>query len=85
MRVAEQLHVITHPNGIHMRVAGKLSAYANEYSGEIELHDKINKCYVNSKNPLNIMLFALEFGQEITIHVSGDNALQTIAEVKSLL
>lgn len=85
MTVALQVHTIHNLNGIHMRVAGQLASYANKYSGTIELHDKENKRYANAKNPLDVLLLQIKFGQQIHINVSGSDVIKTITEVKTLL
>lgn len=68
-----------------MRVASKLSEYAQGYAGVIEICDETKGSGVNAKNLLDLLLLQVRKGQDVVISVTGQNADNVVSDIRKLL
>ena len=69
--------------GLHARPAAEFVKLANKFTAEITVR-KLD-LEVNGKSIMGMMMLAAEYGVEITVRASGDDAEQAVAELAGLV
>ncbi|OGW76039.1 MAG: hypothetical protein A2Z72_02150 [Omnitrophica bacterium RBG_13_46_9] len=81
--MVEKKLVIKNKSGLHARPAAIFVQIANKYDCEITVRKGNQK--VNGKSIMGIMMLAAEMGSKIVIVAEGDDAVQAVQELESLL
>jgi len=74
---------VVNKQGIHARPAAMFVKTANRFACDIFVEKDGEK--INGKSIMGLMMLAAGPGSKITIHANGDDGLQAIAEIESLL
>jgi phosphocarrier protein HPr len=69
--------------GLHARPAAEFVKLANQFKAEIMVR-KFD-LEVNGKSIMGMMMLAAEYGVEITVRASGDDAEQAVNELAALV
>ena len=69
--------------GLHARPAALLVQEASKFSSKIELES--NGLKVNGKSIMGVMMLAAAYGSKIKLIVNGDDALDAVSGIKSLI
>ena len=69
--------------GLHARPAAEFVKLASKFQSDIWVRKQ--ELEVNGKSIMGMMMLAAEFGSEITIRASGDDAKQAVAELVALV
>jgi phosphocarrier protein HPr len=75
--------VIINKLGLHARAAAKLTTLAGRFSSNIEL--TANGKTVNCKSVMSLMLLAASKGTNIELAVEGDDELNAINAIETLI
>ncbi len=75
--------VVSNKLGMHARPAAKFVQTANRFSCEIFVEKDGEK--VNGKSIMGLMMLAAGPGSKLTIHASGNDAPQALAEIETLI
>jgi phosphocarrier protein HPr len=82
---ANQEHTLQIRNkfGLHARPAAEFVKLASKFQSDVWVRKQ--DLEVNGKSIMGMMMLAAEFGSEITIRASGDDAKQAVAELVALV
>lgn len=69
--------------GLHARPAAEFVKLANRFQADIWV--KKEEMQVNGKSIMGVMMLAAEFGSEITIRASGEDAESALAALAELV
>jgi phosphocarrier protein HPr len=69
--------------GLHARPAAEFVKLASKFQSEVWVRKQ--ELEVNGKSIMGMMMLAAEFGSEITIRASGDDAKQAVDELVALV
>lgn len=75
--------VVVNKLGLHARAAAKFVSLAGEFAAEVSLAREGQQ--VNGKSIMGVMMLAAEFGSEITIRASGEDAESALAALAELV
>ena len=79
--LVKELTVINRP-GLHARPAANLAKMATRFT--CELHIEKDGELVNAKSIMGVMMLAAGPGTKLTVHASGEDAREAIAELEAL-
>ncbi len=74
---------ISNKYGLHARPAAEFVKLANRFQSDIWV--KKEEMQVNGKSIMGVMMLAAEFGSEITIRASGEDAESALAALAELV
>lgn len=69
--------------GLHARPAAEFVKLANRFAAEIRVRK--DELEVNGKSIMGVMMLAAEYGSEITIRASGEDAEQAVEQLTALI
>ena len=69
--------------GLHARPAAEFVKLASSFQSEVWVRKQ--ELEVNGKSIMGMMMLAAEFGSEITIRASGDDAKKAVEELVALV
>jgi len=79
----EQTLQIRNKFGLHARPAAEFVKLASKFQSDVWVRKQ--ELEVNGKSIMGMMMLAAEFGSEITIRASGDDAHQAVDELVALV
>jgi len=74
---------VSNKQGLHARPASKFVKTANRFSCEIFVEHDGEK--VNGKSIMGLMMLAAGSGSKLTVHATGHDAPQALAELETLI
>ena len=79
----ERTVTIVNKNGLHARPAAEFVKLASRFASEVFVRKQ--ELEVNGKSIMGMMMLAAEYGSEITIRASGQDAEQAVHELARLI
>jgi phosphocarrier protein HPr len=80
---SERTLTISNRYGLHARPAAEFVKLAATYRSEITVRK--DDLEVNGKSIMGMMMLAAEFGSQITIQASGEDAADAVADLSQLV
>jgi phosphocarrier protein len=74
---------VLNKQGIHARPAARFVKTANQFASEIFVEKDGEK--INGKSIIGLMMLAAGPGSKFTVHASGADAFQALAEIEALV
>ncbi len=75
--------IIKNKLGLHTRAASKLVQHASRYGSDISI--TANNKTVSAKSIMELMLLAASKGTKIILTISGDDEIEAMADLESLI
>ncbi|MFQ5585044.1 MAG: HPr family phosphocarrier protein [Calditrichia bacterium] len=82
-QIVKKTLIINNKNGLHARPAALLVKTAGKFKSLINLSK--DGLVVNAKSILGVMTLAAEFGSEIEIIATGEDAEQAVAAIEEVI
>ncbi len=74
---------VTHPQGLHLRVAAQLVLVVRKYHSHVFVQKGLE--LINARSVLCLLQLAAVFGSELTFILDGDDAKQALEAIQKFL
>lgn len=82
-QTAERTVTIVNRLGLHARAAAKLVTLAAKYQADVRVAKDAKQ--VSGKSIMGVMMLAAAQGSQITLHTSGDDAVEALEALAALI